>query len=179
MTVDATLQHLTRLFDESCLEVFAEFDCDIRKTEEVMPVKSDDPLAMIDAGSRELEIALVLRLPVNILALTYPAGADIAHVSEETLEDWIAEISNQLIGKIKNKLLGYNVRISLGLPNAYFGVDLDELIATDRHCFVSVFDIDNELLEVIILVDIHDPSIDLSAPPQADDGPGGGELELF
>ncbi len=179
MNAEASIQELTRIFEESCLELFTGFGCNIQKTDEAMPEGTDDPVAMVDAGSPELEIAVILRLPVNILALTYPAGAEITQVSEEVLEDWIAEISNQLIGKIKNRLLTYGVRLTLGLPNAYFGVDMADMITEGRHCMVSVFDIDNELLEVVLLMDILDDTLDLTTPPQEDDGPGGGELELF
>ena len=179
MTTENMLQGLARLFDESCMELFSGFNCQIQKTEDNMVASIYDPIAMIDAGSPEIELAIILRLPVNILALSYPSGVDITHVSEETLEDWIAEISSQLIGKIKNKLLNYDLRLSLGLPNSYFGIDVGELLIPGRQCVVSVFNIDNELLEVIMMIDIHDPNIDLSTPLSPDEGLGGGELELF
>lgn len=179
MSTEASIQQLARIFEESCLELFTGFNCQIQKTDDAMPEGSDDPVAMVDAGSPELEIAVILRLPVNILALTYPSGAEITQISEEVLEDWIAEISNQLIGKIKNKLLNYGVRLTLGLPNAYFGVDMADLITEGRHSMVTVFDIDHELLEVVLVVDVLDDTMDLTTPPQDDEGPGGGELELF
>ena len=179
MSTENNIQVLSQLFEESCIELFTSFNCDIEKTDEPMSRSSDDPIAMVDAGSDELEIAILLQLPVNILALSYHSDVDITQVSEEVLEDWIAEISNQLIGKLKNKLLNYDVRLKLGLPNAYFGADIGELMPNTEHYVVCVFNIDNELLELVLGIDILDGSLDLSEPTQQDDGPGGGELELF
>ncbi|MDX1692429.1 MAG: hypothetical protein R3208_01615 [Ketobacteraceae bacterium] len=179
MSAETNLQMLSGLFDMSCVELFTGLNCTIEKTDEPMARSADDPIAIVDAGSDELEIAVVLQLPVNILALSYRSDIDITQVAEEVLEDWIAELSNQLIGKLKNKLLAYNVQLKLGLPNAYFGADISELIPKTQHYIVSVFNIDNELLEIVLCVDILDDSLDLSATSVDDDGPVGGELELF
>ena len=179
MSADNTIQELSRLFEECCLELFSGFNCSIEKTDEPMPRSADDPISLIDAGSEELEIAVLLQLPLNILALSYHSDADITHVAEEMLEDWIAELSNQLIGKLKNKLLKYNVRLKLGLPNAYFGTEISELLPDSQHYVECVFNIDNELLEAVLGIDILDDSLNLSAAQPDDDDPVGGELELF
>lgn len=179
MSAEVNIQVLSKLFEECCVELFTGFNCSIEKTDDAISRSSDDPIAVVDAGSEELEIAVLLQLPVNILALSYHSDVDITLVAEEVLEDWIAEISNQLIGKLKNKLLSYEVSLKLGLPNAYFGADISELMPETEHYVTCVFNIDNELLELVLAIDILDGSLDLSEPKQIDDGPGDGELELF
>lgn len=44
--------------------------------------------------------------------------------STASLEDWLGECVNQLIGRVKNKLLGYDVVITLALPTVLRGVHL-------------------------------------------------------
>jgi len=46
-------------------------------------------------------------------------------------EDWLAESVNQLLGRLKNKLLGYNVVLSIALPTVLRGVRL-EFLSTGR-----------------------------------------------
>jgi hypothetical protein len=40
-------------------------------------------------------------------------------------EDWLAESVNQLIGRLKNKLIGYGVVLSIALPTVLRGVRLE------------------------------------------------------
>lgn len=179
MDAQANVQALSQLLDECCLELFEGFNCNITKTDEPITQSKDDPIAVIDAGSEKLDVTVILQLPISILALSYHTDVDITKVAEEVLEDWIAELSNQLIGKLKNRLLKYELRMTLGLPAAYFGADMTELMPKEKSYIASIFNIDNELLEVIMAIDIIDESLSLSAPTQEDDGPGEGELELF
>jgi len=58
---------------------------------------------------------------------------NIIDLDDESLEDWISELSNQLIGRLKAKRLKYDMQIDLGLPTSYFGADLDNLILADQH----------------------------------------------
>jgi hypothetical protein len=44
--------------------------------------------------------------------------------SAASLEDWLGECVNQLLGRLKNKLLGYDVIITLALPTVLRGVHL-------------------------------------------------------
>lgn len=46
------------------------------------------------------------------------SGADV------NIEDWLAESVNQLLGRIKNKLMAYDLLVSLALPTVLRGVHL-------------------------------------------------------
>lgn len=48
-------------------------------------------------------------------------------VSPANTEDWLAESVNQLLGRLKNKLLGYDLVVSLALPTVLRGVSLNFL----------------------------------------------------
>lgn len=178
MSQEHVLESLYQLFASSCLELFEGFGCNITALEDPPDPLEGVPMAYIDAGSDALELALILCIPLPVLALTYPSQDAITAVDDAQLEDWISELANQLVGRFKNKLLNYQVTLKLGLPTAYFDADFDELVQPDfQHRYFS-FQADFEQFFVCLSVDILDPALQLTeAPP--DDGAGEGELELF
>ncbi|MGC4087045.1 MAG: chemotaxis protein CheX [Polyangiaceae bacterium] len=44
--------------------------------------------------------------------------------SELEISDWMGELGNQLLGRLKNRLIGYGVVIDLGTPAVLFGVEI-------------------------------------------------------
>lgn len=44
--------------------------------------------------------------------------------SDRDVSDWMAELGNQLLGRIKNRLVGHGVVIELGTPAVLFGVEI-------------------------------------------------------
>jgi hypothetical protein len=51
-----------------------------------------------------------------------PLGS--ADPSQPDLEDWCLELNNQLVGRVKNKLLGYGRVVTVGLPVLLTGTDV-------------------------------------------------------
>ncbi|MBT7442775.1 MAG: hypothetical protein HN790_02265 [Methylococcales bacterium] len=138
------------------------------------------PIACIDAGSTEVSVVLTLQLPMSVLAMTYPVQTDsIVNISEEKLEDWISEISNQLIGRLKSKLLSHDCTALIGLPAIYFGTEIDDLLAEngDRHNLY--FDIDGEACGCIISTEIFDDAPSFSLSDNNIELMAEGEIELF
>lgn len=178
MSQEHVVESLHQLFAASCLELFEGFGCHISPLEDSQEPPDGAPMAYIDAGSETLEFAVILCIPLPVLALTYPSQDAITDVDDAQLEDWISELANQLIGRFKNKLLNYQISLKLGLPTAYFDADLDELLQADfQHRFFS-FQADFEQFTVCLSVDILDPALQLNEVPPEDDA-GEGELELF
>lgn len=178
MENQSTIDHLNRLFESCCIELFQQKNCNISRTEEPASISGSDPIGTLDAGSDELELIVFLQLPLNVLSLTYPTS-DVTTVGEEELEDWTAELCNQLIGRIKNKLLNHNLRLDIGLPNAYFGSDISELLPSEGIQTTYRFSVDNEVLEATLVIDLQQPDLILSEDEDSDSGPEEGELELF
>jgi CheY-specific phosphatase CheX len=140
----------------------------------------DVPIACIDAGSIDLELIICLQFPVSVLALTYPVQEDITGVDEERLEDWISELSNQLIGRIKNKLLAHNCRVDLGLPTSYFGSDVSHLLSENGEIMSVYFDVDGETCAFHISIEVFEDDMVFTLDEAEDtDSLGDGELEMF
>jgi len=94
-------------------------------------------------------------------------------------EDWLAESANQLLGRLKNKLLRYGVVLSIALPTVLQGVRLQFLGTGTTTLWTHALDsdlgpfwvwLDVRCNEQLVLAEVDDPSVE-GAPE--------GELLLF
>ncbi len=166
-------------FQSSCIELFKSFDCEITRTEKQKGIP-EAYLASIDAGSDDVEITIALLLPMSVLSMTYPATAsDILSADEAMLEDWISELSNQLIGRFKNKMLQYNCTLNLGLPTASCGASSIEL-SVERHEKMEFdFEVDREVMKCAIYIQVFNDNLTLEQNADASPVMVEGDIELF
>lgn len=68
-------------------------------------------------GGRQMRGALVLASTKEPLEHTNPSGV-------ESQRDWICELSNQLMGRVKNQLLAFGVEVHLATPAGLSGDNL-------------------------------------------------------
>lgn len=180
MTNSAVVQCVQDIFEDSCIGLLASLSNLTTKLECDRNDLIDVPIACIDAGSTDIELIICLQFPVSVLALTYPVQADITGVDEERLEDWISELSNQLIGRVKNKLLTHNCLIDLGLPTSYFGSDVSHLLSDKGEIKSVYFDVDGETCAFHISIEVFDENLVFVLEEKVDeDSLDDGELELF
>lgn len=62
---------------------------------------------------------LVLIAPEAAIARVLPPELSVDDASPDSLADWAAELSNQLVGRVKNKLLRYRIVVSLSVPTVF------------------------------------------------------------
>lgn len=62
---------------------------------------------------------LVLIAPEDAVARVLPPELARGDISPDRLADWAAELSNQLVGRVKNKLLRYRIVVSLSVPTVF------------------------------------------------------------
>lgn len=177
----AAVLTICELFDAACIELFSNLDCDVFKRPETDLVIANAPIAYIDAGNEDLEVLLVLHIPLSVLTMTYPefAAESIMSVSEEVLEDWVSELANQLIGRFKNKLISYGCTMKIGLPAMFYDENDAVLPIAGHQPFRCFFDIDKEPAECSLYLQILNEQITLTPPADSDTGTGEGEMELF
>lgn len=179
MASDQICAQIFDLFNDTCIEMFTDLNCNIVRSEVEPADMEEAPLSDIDAGSDDMELRVLLRLPYSVLAMTYPVE-EVMGVDDAKLEDWLGEISNQLIGRLKNKLIRHEVYLKLGLPESLFGVVPEQLAPEGFKQQVFIYEVDNESIECHLFVDIINPELDFNFEESAaDDEPDGGELELF
>jgi CheY-specific phosphatase CheX len=92
-----------------------------------------------------------------------------------SLRDWIAELSNQLVGRIKNKLLGYGAEVYITSPAVVRG----EHLAAPSNCAIKPLSFATAGGNVFLWVDVEtDESFTLINPPEPP-GVAEGEALLF
>lgn len=169
------------LFLQCCQTLFEGLDCN---TQILAACRAEDlensPIACIDAGSADVEFMVALQLPLEVLALTYPIAEGITTIEENRLEDWLSELSNQLIGRLKAKLIEHDCYVDLGLPISYFGANVDELLSQNSSLVQYYFDIDGQVCGCSISIEVFNEGMSFSIEPNNDiDLQEDGELEFF
>ena len=179
MKRDEALIHFYEEFETAFFNLFESFSCEVSFTDFDEEQLGKAFIAEIDAGSTEAEIRLFLRMPVTVLALTYPIE-DITSVEEEKLEDWMAEICNMLMGKVKATLLAQGIDITLGIPESYYGVNFEDVVPSTYDHKTYYFSIDGAPVEYRIYIDLMVDELHISHDLEAPDSDiEDGELELF
>jgi hypothetical protein len=91
-------------------------------------------VTVIGFSSRTFNGSLLLALPRGLVEQTLPA-------SEAALADWCGELANQLLGRLKNRLIDYQVSLSMTLPvvisGGRFALPTRTRPVTRYFCFVS------------------------------------------
>jgi hypothetical protein len=115
-------QQLDQLVAENCLRLFADYQLDIRAEAPAKAVVAERFLlcGIIGFTAKHMRGALVLATTQEPLERTNPAGA--SH------RDWICELSNQLLGRVKNQMLGRGVEIFASTPIALRGEHLSPVL---------------------------------------------------
>ena len=115
-------QNLDRLVADNCLRLFADYQLDIHAG---APGEVADRAfllcGIIGFTSRHMRGALVLASTNEPLERTSPDDST-SH------RDWICELSNQLLGRIKNQLLSRKVEVYASTPVALRGEHLSPVL---------------------------------------------------
>jgi Chemotaxis phosphatase CheX len=121
------------LLVESARALFSAYNSPLTYT----PAKPTDTQPFVLAGvigfaGSEMRGTLLLAMTSGVLEDLSPSGA--------SMRDWIAELSNQLLGRLKNRLLRFGTEIYTATPSVMRGELLTPLPATGSlagHCFES------------------------------------------
>lgn len=178
------INQIEDLFEVACIGLFESLNCKAVRvdldTYELASNFHDAPIACIDAGSTEVELITGLQLPMSVLALTYPVQGEITGVDEERLEDWISELSNQLMGRLKTKLFSHQCQVFLGLPTTYFGAYIGDLISGEGEIKTLYFNLDGEFCACHISIETFGDDLAFSVEvDESIDVIAEGEIELF
>jgi CheY-specific phosphatase CheX len=117
--VDGLVEEVTRLLFETYAVTLVRDASPVAQT-----LRSIGLLSMIGFSSHSLSGSLLMALPRDVVRRTLPAP-------DASLADWSGELANQLLGRLKNQLLKYQVVINLSLPVVVSGEAL-QLPASTR-----------------------------------------------
>jgi hypothetical protein len=78
--------------------------------------------SVLGATGEGIRLSSTVSMDAQLLARAHPSG--LAHVPERQVQDWCREINNQLMGRVKNKLLRQGCEVVTGLPVLITGKDV-------------------------------------------------------
>lgn len=115
-------QALDRVVAENCHKLFADYELKIRAREPGDPLDVERFLlcGVIGFTSKKMRGALALATTEEPLELT--------NHTKTTHRDWICELANQLLGRVKNQLLMRGIEIFPSIPFALRGDHLSPVI---------------------------------------------------
>ena len=183
MKISIIVDSLQTVIEGCCYELFSSYQCEVTlvpyiEIDYIIDQFENDYSAVIDLGSDDIELFSVLQMPLSVLAMTYPVP-DVLTLTDEALEDWISELSTQLIGRLKNQLLKHDCNLKLGLPETYYEKDIDDILPENSGRFTLYFDIDGEICGCTLSVEIFNENMEFSVEENNMDLMDEGELELF
>jgi CheY-specific phosphatase CheX len=164
----------------ACQELFGRYGVAVqRASDEDQPVSPDFLLcSVIGFTGRDIRGTLVLALTEELSGLSNPiAGANPGASNDRmTQRDWVGELSNQLLGRIKIELLKSNVEIYLNLPAVLLGQHLAPLPRAQLKPLK--FTLAKGAAAVWIEVESR-PGFKIEAAEAGDPGPAAGDALLF
>jgi len=84
----------------------------------------DGFLAVIGFVCPQMRGSLVLSANHGILRSSCPVRTSGVEIDPDTLQDWAGELANQLLGRLKSRLLAHGVTIQFGIPTTVSGLEL-------------------------------------------------------
>jgi CheY-specific phosphatase CheX len=164
----------------ACQELFSRYGVTVHRASDVdQPVSPDFLLcSVIGFTGRDVRGTLVLALTEELSGLSNPvSGSDPAPRRDQTTQrDWVGELSNQLLGRIKIELLKCGVEIYLNLPAVLLGQHLAPLPRAQLKPLK--FTLANGAAAVWIELDAR-PGFKIEAAEAGDAGPAAGDALLF
>jgi CheY-specific phosphatase CheX len=163
----------------ACQELFGRYGVAVQKAEESAAPVSPDFLfcSVIGFTGRDVRGSLVLALTEELSGLSNPVSGTSIPSDRVTQRDWVGELSNQLLGRIKIELLRCGVEIYLNLPAVLLGQHLAPLPRAQLKPLK--FSLSNGAAAVWIEIEAR-PGFKIDAgKAAAEHGPSAGDTLLF
>jgi len=182
MACNDVVQHIVELFDATCISQFESMGCTVKRVDK--PSSWGGFLtAHIAAVSEDLNLKLILNAPSPLLAQTMPSGEGYSVADPELQRDWLLELANRFVGRLKNKLVDHGCVLKMGIPGM-LGSDEQRYkyaqnISQDKivRCFEVAGDIASDVLECRLYIDVVNESLTILEHVEDDDQIQEGVLE--
>jgi CheY-specific phosphatase CheX len=120
----------------------------------VDPAPAVDPestvVASVGLADPDMKGALAVVAPLSFLRATYPIQESAATANNEDLADWAGELTNQLLGRLKNRLAPFGLNFSIGSPVVIKGAHLRIRFKNGPICVGCKLKVRNERVDVFL-----------------------------
>jgi CheY-specific phosphatase CheX len=96
---------------------------DAAPAEDVGSADALDLVAVIGFGGPRVKGCLGIAASSSAVRAIHPLGPEVA-ASRRASEDWLAELSNQLLGRAKRRLLAHGIEVTLSTPIVLRGMHI-------------------------------------------------------
>lgn len=107
---------------------------------------------IIGLAGDQITGSLALSCTQDLLDKTHPNHGLGMPVGAEDLVDWLGEITNQLLGRLKNCTLDYGVSFSLSAPSVVKGITLEVQDQGKRQIQTFYFEADKIPLQIKLMI---------------------------
>jgi hypothetical protein len=164
---------------QACVDVFECRGLSIEpRADAAFRVPGEDHVAGFIGFGGTLRGSVVITGPARLFEKIHPQGAD-AKISVPDLLDWVGELANQLLGRIKTRLCVEGVDFSASLPTAVRSRDVQFSLAHRPGSYLLFFG--DRAWDFSLCFDIMIPPTVQLFPPDAApiECRSEGEVELF
>ena len=154
------IPHIIGLFETAGIKQFESMDQEAELIDK--PGEDADTFkAYIDLTSEDLKVAMLLIVPRQILINTIPGIPDGQDITEDMQEDWILELSNRLMGRLKNKLLSHDCFLQIGIPKSSLRLDVDMLFDDGGEVKSYFFNLDGGVAECYLSLNLFNKEMEM------------------
>lgn len=154
------IPHIIGLFESAGIKQFESMNEEVELIGK--PGKDSDVLkSYIDVTSDDLKVALSLSVPRSVLKKTIPGVPQGTNITDAMQEDWILELANRLLGRLKNKLLSHSCILHMGIPKSSQREDVDKLFDDGGQKESFFFDMNGEVVECYLSLNIYNENMEM------------------
>jgi CheY-specific phosphatase CheX len=113
----SAIETIHEMMADACSELFRQFGLKAERSEQ--PVSNVTTCSLISGSGEGLKLNVFFQPDIAVLTDGHPTKNP--DVSQAEAEDWCCEFNNQLMGRLKTKLLERSCEINLGLPSLIVG----------------------------------------------------------
>ena len=133
-------------------------------------------VSVLGATGVGIALSSVVKISRELLVFLHPFGSP--DIPAAHLADYCRELNNQLVGRMKNKMLRYGVTLTLGLPVLLTGKDVSAVASPDSTLQENAIKTPRGSV-ALILESIVDPDLQLEEVESADEAMLEGAVALF
>ncbi len=132
---------LVDLLSNSCTDLFADYNVVLTNNEQFKDLHEIgvNLISLIGLSESSFRASLTICATPDLLTTSFPAPEE--DINEGDLQDWLGELTNQLAGRFKNKVVPFGRILELGIPmviqGAHLKIDVPKCSNVSKHQFVT------------------------------------------
>jgi len=162
---------LSGVVSDCVYKVFEAYDTDLEEAPKEDP--GHEVVAVIGYAADEVRGGMALGISKKLAEMTMPTP-------DTPLYDWAGELANQILGRVRNKMLAYQIDVQISTPVVLHGLGVQ--VAPPGHTGVKIASYrhkDTQDIVQVLLEARFEEGFSLPEPVEEDGAVDEGEMLLF